>query len=166
MCSRANLAFSGLPALIATSPALVITANIDKDLSSHGRNEIVPNDYLSVARAEGQPLIAMRAGGEEITIINADSDSPTLIRTETLSKRPSSVGVEYGSFSRERIISLSKELTVEGEPSPISHKDNTRTVANLAMSAVAIAASVDAARRVRQNKLLNCKILTCNSLSV
>lgn len=147
MSSRANLAFSGLPALIATSPALVTTASIDKDLSSHGRNEIVPNDYLSVARAEGQPLIAMRAGGEEITIINADSDSPTLIRTETLSKRPSSVGVEYGSFSRERIISLSKELTVEGEPSPIAHKDNTRTVANLAMSAVAIAASVDAARK-------------------
>jgi len=104
-----TVSVSSHAALAATVTGVVDVVGIENAMTPPAE-EPLSGELVSTARAHGGPLVAMRADGVDITVINADTDTPTAIRTSTLSSVPISEGVAFGNFQTERLISTTTLL--------------------------------------------------------
>lgn len=84
---------------------------------------------VDVIEPGGQELISMQVHGESLTVINAGTDSPTVIRSASLSTRHRSSGIEIGSFAVDKVL----PYEVEGENDDHGDAGKKPTVAQALM---------------------------------
>lgn len=87
----------------------------------------VPGEMFTIMKGENVSHATVKLGNEDVVVVNADTDSPTVIAANSLSKLHKDKGIEFGTFNKEKILQLSS-ANIESSDKTVSSSKTNNTV--------------------------------------